>query len=164
MQEPTEKLPLQRENCYVSCQWHNTNTMRDARTRWTSAQTRAGHRHSRAAVAEGSKVISNKFLKYVTICSDTAHWSPMLNESNPPMKGREGEWGEWERERGGRKAPTVGPPQVYCTVLCKSFVKQNLKMTNQNWGDVIVICDSSNLVSDELQLRFCWQGTCKPWF
>ena len=63
--------------------------MRDARTRLTSAQTRAGHRHSRAAVAEGSKVISNKFLKYVTICSDTAHWSPMLNESNPPMKGRE---------------------------------------------------------------------------
>jgi len=37
------------------------------------------------------------------------------------------------REGEGREEGTpVGPPQVYCTVLCKSFVKQNLKMTNQN--------------------------------
>ena len=42
-------------------------------------------------------------------------------------------------------------------VICQRTELENLKITNQNWGDVI--CDGSNW---SVLNCFCWQGTCKP--
>ena len=50
----------------------------------------------------------------------------------------------------------------YCAlqVSCQRKELENVKMTNQNWGDVI--CDGSNWSVLKYKLHFCWQGTCKP--